>query len=363
MTGVFQIGALDDVTPDDGLYPNEVFSIERLKLRIEDVDIVESTVELGTVNFMGGAVGPGVMTIENQYRGTDPDGDNGRDQNGDIFPVSATGPLQHLRYQVEPLVGPEGASIPASGIQVLGLPRNLPFASQDRGEISVDTLADLPEGRYAGDITLWEDNNVDGEISPGEPSDRVTVVVEVRDRVDAAIDAAVEDAMVDAAADSMVDAGADVDPADLGVMDSQTDTNLEDMLPVDVLEMDAPEKRPTPVMHRSVPMALGTILVDGSMITPDGTPGDAMADQSMLDTNFADSGDPAEPRAWPGVAQGGTLMCTATDGSPFAISLLPVDALPAEAPMSRVPFSPACFCWVRPTCLQRPTPGGLLGPQ
>ena len=51
-------------------------------------------------------------------------------------------------------------------------------------------------------------------------------------------------------------------------------------------------------------MALGTM--HSSMVRHlDGTPGDAMADQSTtLDTNFADSGDPAEPRAWPGVAQG-----------------------------------------------------------
>ena len=136
--GGIVIGSTEDVMPDDGVYPNEVFSIQNLKLRTEDFDIVESEVDLGIIDYRGGSIGPGVITIENFFNEVDVDGDNGRDQNGNVQPVRTSGPVSNLRVRVQPLLGSGVATIPSSGVQVLGIPRRVETGHQAIGRVSVD---------------------------------------------------------------------------------------------------------------------------------------------------------------------------------------------------------------------------------
>ncbi len=323
--GGLQIGSIEDVQPDDGLYPNEVFSIENLKLRLEDLDIVEDSVTLGTINFVGGAVGPGIMTVENGFRGTDPDLDNGRDQNGQLTPIPITGPLSHLRYRVRPLVGPNGLQIPTSGIQVLGLPRNLDEGEQGIGRISVDAPADLPEGIYAGDITVWEDNDLDGLEGPEEPSDRVTVIVEVLDRLDAEVDAEIVDAGLDAELDSALDAEADMAvEVDMTQPDAETD-DLGVDLDSSIGDSETMDGATTPDSE---------VETDGGRddASADSGHADMSADGNVTDAEPGDMGEEldavsdsaivAVPRSWPGEVQGGALLCTQTYTSPWDMLLL-----------------------------------------
>ena len=187
--GGLQIGAIDeDLTPDDGRYDNEVFSIES-EAKVEDLDIVEEEIQLGRTDYRGGAIGPGVMTIDNMFENFDADNDNPRDQNGVISPVPTSGPLTKLRYRVSALEGPDGSLIPASGVQVLDLPRRLEEGQRSTGQLSVDAPPDLPEGIYSGTIEVWEDNNNDGLIDADEPQDSVTIVAEVRDDEEIPVDA------------------------------------------------------------------------------------------------------------------------------------------------------------------------------
>ena len=88
-----------------------------MKLRTEDFDIVESEVDLGIIDYRGGSIGPGVITIENFFNEVDVDGDNGRDQNGNIQPVHTSGSVNNLRVRVQPLLGPGVASIPSSAFR------------------------------------------------------------------------------------------------------------------------------------------------------------------------------------------------------------------------------------------------------
>ena len=215
--GGLQIGNIEeDICPDDGVYENEVFSIERLKLRVEDLDIVEEMIDLGRTDYRGGAIGPGIITIDNFSDGLDPDNDNGRDQNGRISPIPTSGPLNHIRYKVSVLTGPGGATIPASGVQVLDLPRTLMEGARSEGQLSVDAPPDLPEGMYTGTITVWEDNNLNGTAEVDEPQDSVTIRAEVLD-----------DIIVEPDAFMMPDSDSSMMNLDAGIVDAATDAGRD----------------------------------------------------------------------------------------------------------------------------------------
>ena len=58
------VGSSVDFAPDDGLF-DEAFSIESgVKLKVEDFDIIEAEIDIGTINYVGGAVGPGTVTMK-----------------------------------------------------------------------------------------------------------------------------------------------------------------------------------------------------------------------------------------------------------------------------------------------------------
>ncbi|MBV71605.1 MAG: hypothetical protein CMH52_09705 [Myxococcales bacterium] len=317
-----QVGSIIDVAPDDGLY-DEAFSIESgVKLKVEDFDILEAEIDIGIINYVGGAVGPGTVTIENGFRDLDPDGDNGVDLRGDIDPIPTTGMVAHLRYEVQPLRGPEGSQIPTSGIQVLGLPRQLIHGERRFGRVSVDTPADLPEGLYEGLLTIWEDNNVNGSIDPGEPSDSVNLVVVVQDRVDAAVDA------------SIVDAGLPDQAVDMNRPDP--DMAIEDDSDIDMAASDLGLDAATDMarLDQTVDSALTDAAIDISFI--DGHITDSQLDaNSSTDTGSIDAlsqdaaardaGDHAgrdDIEQWPSLPQGGGLNCQALPFSPGSLLVM-----------------------------------------
>ena len=287
-----------------------------MKLKVEDFDIVEDEIEIGTINYVGGAVGPGILTVENGFRGSDPDDDNGVDRNGDIDPIPTTGRIAHLRYRVQELRGPDGASIPTSGIQVLGLPRVVHDGERVFGRISVDCPAHLPEGRYSGSLTLWEDNNGDGLISPGELSDSVTLVVTVQDRVDAAIDASIEDmSLIDMAVDAMPD-------PDISVrLDSDIDMESSDTA-LDMNRVDVSTIPDTADARSTDDSTIDAVTSDtGRPDTSTDASDMASTDSSAEDTGNADLAVPDASteldREWPSLPQGGAFHCQAAGQNPL----------------------------------------------
>ena len=47
----YQVGGVDDITADDGLY-DIAFSIDAVKLKVEDFDVVEDEIDIGTINYV-----------------------------------------------------------------------------------------------------------------------------------------------------------------------------------------------------------------------------------------------------------------------------------------------------------------------
>ncbi|MEE2786183.1 MAG: hypothetical protein VX589_02520 [Myxococcota bacterium] len=322
--GGLQIGNIEeDIAPDDGRYDNEVFSIQGLKLRLEDLDILEDEIELGRIDYRGGAIGPGIMTIDNMFDGSDADDDNGRDQNGVISPVPTSGPLSLLRHQVSPLQGPNNSVIPASGVQVLDLPRSLPAGERSTGQLSVDAPPDLPEGVYTGTIQIWEDNNNDGVIDPEEPQDIVTIVAEVKDEEELP-----PDAFQPAEA---ADGG--VDPVDSAVasLDLGHSTRFEDAEPRDeTLEVDAEVEADEGVMN---PSKLEQGVFDDkdageldAMVSDigltDATIEEADADQRDDEHRAATQQRDDDDRLLAGLPRGGAFQCNIVQASPWSVLLL-----------------------------------------
>ena len=321
--GGLQIGAIDeDLTPDDGRYDNEVFSIEGLKLRMEDLDIVEEEIQLGRTDYRGGAIGPGVMTIDNMFENFDADNDNPRDQNGVISPVPTSGPLTKLRYRVSALEGPDGSLIPASGVQVLDLPRRLEEGQRSTGQLSVDAPPDLPEGIYSGTIEVWEDNNNDGLIDADEPQDSVTIVAEVRDDEEIPVDASQQ----------MESADAGLSPIDMpdGAIDLGQSTLFEDARATpnqssndSGIEEDA--RIINPSKDQSVVNDVDGEVPEFGLSDADTLSGDAHVEQFDAESARVvqnDSSADDEERLLSGLPRGGAFQCNIAYPSPWAFLFL-----------------------------------------
>jgi len=181
--GGIQIGSLVDAVPDDGDY-SEVFEVRNVKLRIEDLDLRERDVVVGSISEAGGRVGPAQVQVENFAAGVDLDQDNGFDQNGLISPIPAGSDLEHLSWLVEPLSSVNGdpAFVPSDAIELIGAPPRLAVGEAVAVLVAVDVPAGLPLGPYAGRLIVWEDNDLDRRHDPFEPADTLALsVVVVRD--------------------------------------------------------------------------------------------------------------------------------------------------------------------------------------
>jgi hypothetical protein len=193
-----QVGSLVDRTPDDGDY-SEVFEVRDIKLRIQDVDLIEERVDLGFVDGVtGGPSGVVTITVDNFGMGEDPDQDNGFDQNGLISPIPSSGDLVALRWRV---VGLRSSARPGITVRADALVANAParLGAGERltfeGRINVQP--DVPGGTYLGQVYVWEDNDGDRLIDATEPSDRLGVAIVIGPLVDAGLDDAGVDGGVD----------------------------------------------------------------------------------------------------------------------------------------------------------------------
>ncbi len=212
--GGIQIGALFDIVPDDGDY-SEVFEVEDVKLRVEDVDIVERSLDLGQVEEGGGLAGPRQFLVDNDFGGVDHDQDNGFDLNGVITPIPTSGAVEQLRWTTEGLESETfvGDVIAPEHVRVEGLPTSLARGSRAPVQVAVDVPAETPIGVYRGRVTVYEDNSLDGVLGRDEPNDSVIVTVVVGTPPDGGIDLGPPDlGLPDAAIDLGVDAEADGGP-------------------------------------------------------------------------------------------------------------------------------------------------------
>lgn len=204
-----QVGSLVDFTPDDGDY-SEVESVRAIKLRVEDLDILETGVIVGQVDEGVDRAGPGIIHVDN-FSDDDIDQDNGFDQNGVITPIPAASDLSHVSWIAGELVGPFMATIPAENVEVVGLPREIPLRARVAAEVYVNGLAEVAAGVYTGRLTVWEDNDDDGLVDRTESSDSVRITVVVGEPTDAGLDFGLLEAGVDAALDGGVDGDVDGD--------------------------------------------------------------------------------------------------------------------------------------------------------
>ena len=196
--GGLQVGSLVDAIPDDGDY-SEVFEIRSIKLRIEDLDVVEDAVTIGHVPLAGGIAGPAVVTLDNFASGTDFDQDNGFDQNGLITPIPAGSDLEHLVFNRPPLVNARfGGMIAADAIRLEAPPTRIGVGESLPVSMTVVVPAGLPNGAYTSRMEVFEDNSGDGVRNGGEPVDFVNLTVLVGE---------------------VPDGGFDLGPPDLGIPD------------------------------------------------------------------------------------------------------------------------------------------------
>ena len=187
--GGIQVGSLVDAVPDDGDY-SEVFEVRNLKLRIEDLDLRERDVVVGSVTDAGGELGPATLHVENFALGVDLDQDNGFDQNGLISPIPAGSDLEHVSWRIEPLVhaGGVAAMIPAENVRLMNAPARLVVGEQAEVLLSVTVPPGLPFGPYSGRLTVFEDNDLDQRPDPAEPADTTAISVIVVGDEDALVD-------------------------------------------------------------------------------------------------------------------------------------------------------------------------------
>ncbi len=175
--GGIQVGSLVDAIPDDGDY-SEVFEVRNIKLRIEDLDVVEDAVTIGAVAVAGGVAGPATVTLDNYSNDSDLDQDNGFDQNGLISPIPAGSDLEHLVFRPGPLINDRaGRQIPADAIRLDNPPRRIAVGESLPVSLSVVVPADLPPGAYVGRMEVFEDNSGDRLRNGAEPFDQVSLTV------------------------------------------------------------------------------------------------------------------------------------------------------------------------------------------
>ncbi|MFN3202451.1 MAG: hypothetical protein ACE366_28900 [Bradymonadia bacterium] len=178
-----QVGRLEDATPDDGDY-SEVHRVRRIKLTVEDVDLVEDEVFIGALPEGSGVAGPATITVDNYSSGQDVDQDNGFDQNGLISPIRTAEGLDHLVWRLEPMISRGGAVLPAEHITLASAPSALGLGERVEVSITVDVPSGTPVGHYVGRVEVFEDNNEDGEPGLGEPIDQAEISVTVGTPVD-----------------------------------------------------------------------------------------------------------------------------------------------------------------------------------
>lgn len=175
--GGIQVGSLVDAIPDDGDY-SEVFEVRNIKLRIEDLDVVEDAVTIGAVAVSGGVAGPASITVDNYANDSDLDQDNGFDQNGLISPIPAGSDLEHLVFRPGPLINDRaGRQIPADAVRLDNPPRSIAVGESLPISLSVFVPADLPPGEYVGRMEVFEDNSGDRIRNGTEPFDQVSLTV------------------------------------------------------------------------------------------------------------------------------------------------------------------------------------------
>jgi hypothetical protein len=227
--GGIHVGSLVDAVPDDGDY-SEVFEVTGIKLRIEDVDLVEDVVWLGSVSPAGGLAGPAFVTVDNDFGGADVDQDNGFDQNGLISPIPASSDLEHLRWALGPLRDGAGHELGVDHVRLVGAPEQLPVGRRAQVSLAVTVPPLTPVGLYRGRVFVWEDNNGNDVRQVGEPQDQVEVRLSVGVIADGGPDA--EPPLDALPADAQA-------PVDAGPADAERDATPLDATPPDVSIHDA----------------------------------------------------------------------------------------------------------------------------
>ena len=331
LQGGIQIGRLVDAAPDDGDY-SEVFEVRRVKLCVEDLDIIEASIVVGSVPLGGGVAGPSQARLDNFGDATDFDEDNGFDQNGLISPIPTNTELSHLRWSASRLVGSTEAVLPAARLRVEGVPATLGAGSSATVRIRADVSPEAPNDRYAGLLAVWEDADLDGEWGETETGDRVELIVDVG-RVDEhgrpleRHDTGASDGAL--ARDGGTDATAgDADRADIEQSDtvatdaSPTDAALIDVAATEAGWLDGPLDRPISIDSttaasdlRIMPPADATWADIGQDAgqRADHDPGEGGVDGPRLSTH--DRASTGGARAL-GEARGGGLDCRASVSTP-----------------------------------------------
>ena len=291
LAGGIIVGASDDLDllPDDGDY-GEVLSLERVRLKTEDLDIEEGEINLGVASSDGDLLGPTTVTLNNFAEGIDYDNDNGVDSNGQLSPIPNLGPLTDLQYQLTDFISEAGSSVPASDAQVLGIPETLANGLTARFTVSIQIPEGTPEGIYSSRLRVWEDN--DGSRSPtfGEPSDRVEVRFTVSDGpigdMGIGIDMSIADAGL--SADGSLDFGADQFAEDVSF-----DMNAQDAMAMNDHALD--DAASSPRFDEGLEGVDQEI--DSSQSGEDFSSTDALANEL------------SPPLTWTGNARGGGIRC------------------------------------------------------
>ena len=290
LAGGIIVGASDDLDllPDDGDY-GEVLSLERVRLKTEDLDIEEGEVNLGVASSNGALLGPTTVTLNNFAEGIDYDNDNGVDSNGQLSPIPNLGPLTDLQYQLTDFISEAGSSVPASDAQVLGIPETLANGLTARFTVSIQIPEGTPEGIYSSRLRVWEDN--DGSRSPtfGEPSDRVEVRFTVSDGPISDMGLSIDMSIIDAeiSFDGSLDFGSDQFEEDVSI----------DMGTQDAVVMN----------DHAVDAGSSTRLDEGF----DATSQEEDSSQNGEDFSNTDSlpSESTTPLTWTGDARGGGIRC------------------------------------------------------
>lgn len=322
--GGIQVGSLVDAVPDDGDY-SEVFEIRSIKLRIEDLDVVEASVEVGTVTQAGGRAGPATLTVDNFANGTDLDQDNGFDQNGLISPIPAGSDLEHLVFRTNDLVNAAtGEFIPRDAVVVVDPPVRIGVGEAIPVSVHVQVPPGLSSGAYVGRLEVFEDNSADGLRNGAEPFDLVNLTVIVGERPDGGFDLGLPELGLP-----------DVAPADLGLPPTDAVSVFElsdrgagpDAARTDGGPSDTGPARPDSGGHeagtedarRDVSMGDAVSLRDGTTVGDGGPRTDANGDVGPLTDAIApgviDQGR-TPGRVDFGQPRGGAFNCSAFRGLP-----------------------------------------------
>ncbi len=353
-----QVGALVDSVPDDGDY-SEVYDISRVKLRVEDLDIVERRLILvgqdepranrGAMEG-GGPVGPETFTMDNFANGIDVDQDNGFDQNGVQSPIPVGTNLENLQFLVLDLEGREtGEVIPANVVDVQDVPASLPRGEQAVASVSAVVPAGTSADVYVGQVIVWEDNVEDGLRSGSETADSVQIVVVVGEPDDGGVDLGIADfglpdaqVPVDSGVDSEVTDAAEQSDGTDGGADGATDGGSDDGGSDDGGSDDAGSDGGDLDGNGSDgndpdagPDGAGSDRAESD--APDSVGGDARAaddaagpsDDATTDVNRLGEPLDLEPTFFdPGDVRGGAFSCRSSDtGAHWLLSLLLLGAL------------------------------------